>query len=189
MEGSIGTSEGPRPKVGALDAGPGREDVADRLTVGTGALTLTRLMTRRIEQVESTLQRAIASVLQRDIADPRIRGMVSITRVKVSPDLAEAQVFVSIMPARFEERTMSGLHRATGRIRRFTHNQVALKTMPQLRFELDQSLKKQARVFQALDEARQRTGPLAEEAADAGSRSAEIELDPPMPDEPRPRDA
>ena len=149
-------------------------------------------MTRRLEQVESTLQRAIALVLQREVSDPRIRGMVSITRVKVSPDLADAQVFVSIMPARYEGRTMSGLHRATGRIRRMTHEQVALKTMPRLRFELDQSLKNQARVFQALEQAKHRTGEASEAAADEPDQPETpdepgIAIDPPTPDEPRPQ--
>jgi ribosome-binding factor A len=149
-------------------------------------------MTRRLEQVESTLQRAIALVLQREVSDPRIRGMVSITRVKVSPDLADAQVFVSIMPARYEGCTMSGLHRATGRIRRMTHDQVALKTMPRLRFELDQSLKNQARVFQALEQAKHRTGEAPEAAADEPDQPETpdepgIAIDPPTPDEPRPQ--
>jgi len=92
--------------------------------------------------------------------------MVSITRVKVSPDLAEAQVFASIMPARYERSTMSGLRRAAGRIRRMTHERVALKTMPRLRFELDQSLKKQSAVYEAIDQGLSRTGADSHEEAD-----------------------
>jgi ribosome-binding factor A len=130
-------------------------------------------MTRRIAQVESTLQRAIAKVLQREVSDPQIRGLVSITRVKVSPDLAEARVFVSIMPARHEHQTMAGLHRATGRIRAITRKEVAIRSMPQLRFELDQSLKEQARVYEAIDQGIRRSG---------------VELEPPTPDVPEPRD-
>jgi ribosome-binding factor A len=142
-------------------------------------------MTRRLEQVESTLQRAIAQVLQREVSDPRIRGLVSITRVKVSPDLAEAQVFVSIMPERYESRTMAGLHRASGRIRRMTHDQVALKNMPQLRFELDHSLKTSARVYEAIEHARERTG--AEPQAEPADEERP-EVEPPLPDEPGPGD-
>ena len=119
-------------------------------------------MTRRLEQVESTLKRAIAQVLLRDINDPQIRGMVSITRVKVSPDLVEAQVYVSILPARFERPTMAGLRRATGRIRGAAGKHVALRTMPKLHFELDQSLKEQRRVYEAIDEGLKRSGPEAE---------------------------
>jgi ribosome-binding factor A len=152
-------------------------------------------MTRRLAQVESTLQRAIAEVIQRHLADPRIRGLVSITRVKVSPDLADAQVFVSIMPASHERRTMTGLHRATGRIQALTRQEVALKSMPRLRFELDQSLKRQADVYDAIREGISRSGPgegddpeaeappLDPEDASAGDR---LEVDPPVPDEPHP---
>lgn len=55
-------------------------------------------MTHRIEQVESTLRKALAQVLQRSISDPRIRGMVSITDVDVSPDMKQAKICVSVLP-------------------------------------------------------------------------------------------
>jgi hypothetical protein len=59
---------------------------------------------------------------------------------------------------------------------------VALKNMPQLRFELDHSLKESARVYEAIERARERTGPAPEPAEDETG----IEIDPPAPDEPRP---
>ena len=116
-------------------------------------------MSHRIEKVESTLQRTVSEVIQRRISDPRIGdAMVSITRVKVTPDLREAVVYASIMPEARQSAAMKGLHHAAGRIRALVRKSVALRTMPSLRFELDESLKEQARVYQAIDRAMDRTG-------------------------------
>jgi len=117
-------------------------------------------MTHRVEKVESTLQREIAEVLQKHISDPRIaEGMVSITRVKVSPDLREAAVYVSILPEGKQKLVTSGLQHAAARIRRLVGKSVQMRTLPQLTFRLDESLKTQARVHGAIHQAMNRTGP------------------------------
>ena len=116
-------------------------------------------MTHRIEKVESTLQRVISEVIQKRISDPRIEGMVSITRVKVSPDLREAVIYVSVLPESRQKQVMSGLHHAAGRIRRIAGKSVQMKALPNMTFRLDESLKTQARVFDAIHTAMDRTGP------------------------------
>ncbi|MEX0885971.1 MAG: 30S ribosome-binding factor RbfA [Phycisphaeraceae bacterium] len=114
-------------------------------------------MTHRPDQVAAQLQRVIAEVLQRRIADPRIRGVISITQIKVSPDLRHATVMVSIMPVEHERVTMGGLRHAAGHIRSLVRKAVAIRSVPELEFKLDTSLKKQAEVFEALNRARERT--------------------------------
>ena len=115
-------------------------------------------MTQRQKQVESLLQRAVASVLQRGLADPRLQGvLVSVTRVSVSPDLKNAKTYVSITPEKYESRAIHGLHDATMHIQRQVKNAVALRVVPHLRFEIDHDLKKQAAVFAAIDEGMKRT--------------------------------
>lgn len=123
-------------------------------------------MSKRIEQVESTIQRALALVLSRKISDPRIAGLVSITQMKVSPDMRQATVYVSIMPEQYESRTIHGLQNATGHIHRLLKKQVALRVVPHLRFELDDSIKKQAAIHQALKDARERSGDAIDQPAD-----------------------
>ena len=54
-------------------------------------------MTRRTEMLGSTIQRELAEMILRDLQDPRLTGLPSITRVKVSPDLSIADVYVTIM--------------------------------------------------------------------------------------------
>jgi len=54
-------------------------------------------MSRRTEMLGSTIQRELAEMILRDLNDPRLSGFPSITRVKVSPDLSIADVYVTIM--------------------------------------------------------------------------------------------
>jgi len=110
-------------------------------------------MTHRIEQIESTLRKALAQVLQRKISDPRIRGLVSITEVDVSPDMKQAKVSVSVLPEEYGKRTVAGLRAADRHIQSEVKKLVALRLVPHLRFELDASLKKADEVFEALEQA------------------------------------
>ena len=54
-------------------------------------------MSRRTEMLGSTIQRELADIIMRDLQDPRLIGFPSITRVKVSPDLSIADVFITVM--------------------------------------------------------------------------------------------
>lgn len=113
-------------------------------------------MTHRIEQVESTLQKALAQVLQRSISDPRIRGMVSITGVDVSPDMKQAKIAVSVLPDEYAKRTVAGLKAASRHIQSEVKKLVALRVVPHLMFQLDDSLKQAEQIYQAIDQAKAR---------------------------------
>lgn len=113
-------------------------------------------MTHRIEQIESTLRKALAQVLQRKLSDPRIRGLVSITDVDVSPDMKQATVSISVLPEQYAKRTVAGLRAADRHIQSEVKKLVALRLVPHLRFELDASLKKAEEIYEAIDEAKTR---------------------------------
>lgn len=135
-------------------------------------------MSHRIAQIESTLMKAIAQVLQRDLADPRVDAFVSITRVKVSPDLADATVYVSIMPADKQSKNIHGLKSATRHIRSLVLKKMSMRTVPRLRFQLDDSLKKQAEVYDAIRRGNAKT------AADIEAEDARTQTLPPNPADP-----
>lgn len=110
-------------------------------------------MSHRKEQIGSALKRAIVNVLQRQLQDPRVQGLVSITKVDVAPDQRRAHIYVSVMPERFESRTVRGLNAAVGYIQSKVANAVRLRSMPDLEFHLDSSLKKEAKVLDAIRDA------------------------------------
>lgn len=107
-------------------------------------------MSLRTERLGATIQRAVQQVLARGLADPRVRGLVTVTSVSVTPDLKRADVLVSVMPAEDEALTLHGLRAASGYIRREVGKLVRIKTMPHLEFAVDEGLKRQAGVLEAL---------------------------------------
>lgn len=117
-------------------------------------------MSRRADQVSSVLRRAIQSVLVEGLSDPRLDAMITITGVRVSGDLQEAVVSVSVAPEEKAELALHGLRAASGFIRRQAGERVAIHRPPRLVFKLDKAYRKQQEVLAAIAEvARERSEP------------------------------
>lgn len=115
-------------------------------------------MSHRRDQVASSIRRAVQSILDRGLQDPRVRGLISVTRVTLDDPLSHAVVHVSVLPAERAELTMQGLDHATPRIRSQISRSVRLRRLPRLSFHLDDSIKKQARFEADLAEGRHGSG-------------------------------
>ena len=107
-------------------------------------------MPDRTIQIGSVLREEIQNVILRGLNDPRVRGLISVTRVDVTPDLAEARVFVSVLPEQHARLTVEALGHAAGHIQSKIAPQLNMRRLPKLRFKEDESLKKQARLDAAL---------------------------------------
>lgn len=107
-------------------------------------------MTQRTRQVESLLIRAISEVVYRHLSDPRMAGIVSVTKVDVTPDLSQAQIYVSVLPAKYQQRTIEALNHAAGYITSLLRKMVTLRAVPRLEFRSDKTLKRQATVLEAI---------------------------------------
>jgi len=136
-------------------------------------------MSRRIAQIESTLKRAVAEVLVREISDPRITGMVSVLRVKVSPDLAHATIYVTIMPETLETKTLHGLNHAMPHIHAATRKRMSLRKMPRMAFCVDEQYKKQSRLFSDIAQGIHRSGDAQVDAPQTDAREASETFDDP----------
>ncbi len=112
--------------------------------------------THRVERVAAQLREEISQIIIRDLKDPRI-GMATITDVKLSPDLRNATVKVSVVgedDAR--AAAIDGLDHAKGFIRRELGSRLSnLRFAPDLRFELDLGVAYSVRVSQLLREVEQ----------------------------------
>jgi ribosome-binding factor A len=106
----------------------------------------------RPDRIGSLIGRIVQERLVRGFADPRIRGLVSITGVDVSPDLRSAMIRVSVLPDRYGARTLSGLRSVTGLLRRVIRDETSLRRVPELEFRLDDSLKRAAALDDAIRE-------------------------------------
>ena len=69
-----------------------------------------------------------------------VTGMISVTRVKTTPDLKYAKVYVSLLNSKNNEKTMNGLKESAGFIRSQVAKIVNLRITPELVFEYDDSI-------------------------------------------------
>jgi ribosome-binding factor A len=103
-------------------------------------------MTRQ-ERVEELIRQEVSEILRTKVSDPRI-GFVSLTTVAVSPDLENAEIFVSILgDEQQKEAAMQGLFSATGYIRGELGHHLELRLTPRLRFTRDDSLERGSNVL------------------------------------------
>ena len=103
-------------------------------------------------QVSSLLSRVIQERLARGLSDPRYRGLVSVTEVKVGSDLRTAVVRVSVLPEKYGPRVLHALKSATSLLRRQIRSETALRRVPELEFRLDDSIKRDAQIAEAIRE-------------------------------------
>lgn len=138
-------------------------------------------LSHRREQLASILHRAVQNALSRGLADPRIRGLITVTEVEVTPDLREAIVSVSILPAQYQAATFQGLNAATLRLQKLVNGQISARRPPHIRFRLDERLKKQAEVLSAIRDAVADLAPTAKGAPDETRPESERIADGPGP--------
>ena len=108
-------------------------------------------MSGRTRKVESQLKEIVGEEVAA-LSDPRIRGLVTVTAVRVSPDLASATVFYSVLSGEDVEEAQEGLQSAAGRLQAAVGTQTRLRRTPRLRFERDPVVEQVDRVETALRE-------------------------------------
>ncbi|MBL8764326.1 MAG: 30S ribosome-binding factor RbfA [Phycisphaerae bacterium] len=107
-------------------------------------------MSHRKEQLAATIDRSLRAILARGLQDPRVRGLITVTGVVLTPDLRSARVKVSILPEDAQRLTFQGLVHAAPHLKHQLGEALDLRRTPDLIFELDESLKRQAAVLRDL---------------------------------------
>jgi ribosome-binding factor A len=117
-------------------------------------------MSRRTERLNHLLRQELAYLLQHQVRDPRLSGLISITKVSVSPDIRDAYVFVSIMGDESQRRlAMEGLDSASGFLRHELASKLPWRRIPQLHFQRDDSLERGATVLKLIKQFSQEREP------------------------------
>jgi ribosome-binding factor A len=126
----------------------------------------------RPERIGEQIRQAVSLSLAREVQDPRI-GFVTVTRVKVSPDLQVARIYyTAIGDERARKETSRGLEAAKPFLRRAVGNQLRLRRVPEIAFEYDRGVEHQDRVEQILhelEEERRARGPVGDDEPGGGS--------------------
>ena len=113
-------------------------------------------MNRRIDRVNELLRVEISQLLSRQVKDPRLTGVISITQVKTSQDLRSAQVSLSVMgDSAAKEEALEGIRSAAAYIRKELRGRLAMRYVPFLSFSMDTTIEDADQVLQLMDRLQQ----------------------------------
>jgi len=90
------------------------------------------------------IQRELAGIITREVKDPRLSPMLTISGVEVSRDLSVAKVYYSLFDAEEQKDTQTALVSASGFLRNQLARQMNTRSVPQLRFFFDDSAERGA---------------------------------------------
>lgn len=93
----------------------------------------------RLDRVNEELKKTISHVIDLELQNSKITGMVSLTKVKITPDFRYAKVYVSLLNSKSNTKTLEGLKESAGYIRSQIAKTVNLRVTPELSFEIDDS--------------------------------------------------
>ena len=98
----------------------------------------------RSHRVGDFIQRELAGIITREVKDPRLSPMLTISGVEVSRDLSVAKVYYSLFDAEEQKDTQTALVSASGFLRNQLARQMNTRSVPQLRFFFDDSAERGA---------------------------------------------
>ncbi|OQY09630.1 MAG: ribosome-binding factor A [Fusobacteriia bacterium 4572_132] len=107
-------------------------------------------------KIEKEMARVITRIFQEEITNPKLNCLISITKIKVTSDLKEADVYASILGIGKKEvdyeEILEGLNESRKYIRKRVGQEMKLRNTPALRMKLDDSIEYSAKINKILDE-------------------------------------
>lgn len=102
-------------------------------------------MSQRLKRLADQIQRDLADLIRMELKDPRITGMITISAIKVSPDLGYADIYVTVMDQVLHDDMNESAHRetldilngASGFLRAELGRRLKTRVTPRLRFHYD----------------------------------------------------
>ncbi|MDD7362977.1 MAG: 30S ribosome-binding factor RbfA [Peptoniphilus sp.] len=107
---------------------------------------------KRVHRISEEMKRELSDIIQFKLKDPRIPPLTSVSFVSVTRDLSYATVGISIFgDDEAKEDAIEGLESAKGFIKKELGNRLKLRAMPELLFELDESIEKGMELQETID--------------------------------------
>lgn len=106
----------------------------------------------RLGRIDEELKKEISNIINYELNNPKITGLISVTRAKITPDLKYAKVYVSILNSKNVKDTLANLKRSSGFIRSEIAKRINLRITPEIIFVLDDSMEYGAKIDQILKE-------------------------------------
>lgn len=109
-------------------------------------------MIKRVDRLNSLLKQVISEVVTRDVRNPKVNTLVTITSVDISKDLHNAKVYVSVIgTVEDKKQTLHALQSAAGFISVQASKKVTLRYFPTLTFHLDSAVEEHLRIHTLLE--------------------------------------
>lgn len=106
---------------------------------------------QRIDRLNSLLKEVISDIIRREVRNPHVNELVTVTRVDVTRDLHYAKVYVSVIGSQEQKsETLAALQSAAGFIAVQASKLVVMRYFPALNFKLDDSVEKHMRIEELL---------------------------------------
>ncbi len=116
-------------------------------------------------RINGEVQKELSRIISREIKDPRIHEMTSVTQVMVTPDLKECKAYISVLgDEQAQADTLAGLQSATGYIRRELARSINLRNTPEITFYIDQSIEYAINMSKKIDDIMNRQNGTEEES-------------------------
>lgn len=106
----------------------------------------------RLGRIDEELKKEISNIINYELKNPKITGLISVTKTKITPDLKYAKVYVSILNSKNVKETIANLKKSSGYIRTEIAKRINLRVTPELVFVLDDSMEYGAKIDQILRE-------------------------------------
>lgn len=107
---------------------------------------------KRTDRLNSLLKEVISEVIRKEVRNPHVTELNTVTRVQISKDLRHAKVFISVIGSEQDKfETIEALNSAAGFIAVQSSQKVIMRYFPELRFKLDDSVEKHMRIEELLN--------------------------------------
>ena len=94
----------------------------------------------RTERVEEEIKKVVGKLIDNGIKDPRVNGLISVTKVDVSKDMKYCKIYVSMLGTKDVDEAMKGLESAKGVVRKEIGNKIRTFNTPEIKFIYDDSM-------------------------------------------------
>ena len=94
----------------------------------------------RVERIEEEVKKIVSKVIDRELKDPRLTGLISVTKVDVSRDLKYCKIYVSMLGVADQKEAMDALKSSAGFVRREIGANIRMHSTPEVKFEFDDSI-------------------------------------------------
>ncbi len=106
----------------------------------------------RTDRIEEEIKKISSKVISQELKDPRLTGLISVTKVSVTKDLKYCKIFVSMLGTEDNTEAMNALKSGSGVVRKAIGNNIRMHSTPEVIFEFDNSIEYGAHIQDVIKE-------------------------------------